>query len=290
VSLGSALLMAHVPVEATGSTAPATVLISVELEHADYRAKLGDPSCQSACLTLTNAIADSIVETLRSTFKYVTWSRTGPANDTVSISWITDREREEELGVDLKFTVMSATSTDGPRTFSLDFEDYRERDKRNLRPAGWTPTAMAIEWVTRLTQLLLRNPNLGQNIFTELPLDASVKFGATPPASITVSYASIGRNPDGAAPTFRVRAKVVDTVMQTSSPAMISLDACVTRTDSLGYSCGVPKVKYPSTDVTNDAPSLVRRATITVKSIHVNELVLPSVDSVAASTPTPPPS
>ena len=285
-SLTGVMLMEHTPPNAPPSSAPTTVLYAVQLDHPEYRSKLGDPGCQVACQALTNSIADAVGVMLRTNFKHVAWSRTGNAGYTVVFNWIRDTEREEVLGTDLQLSVLTSPGTP-PTTFSLDFEDYRESQPRDVR-AGWTPAALTAEWIPRLSQLL-RNPDLRQNVFTELPLDASVTFGTTPNASIIVSYASIGRSPDGATPTFRVRSVIRDALMGTESPATITLDQCIKRGDGSGYSCRVPFVKYPGADVIDQqAAALVARSTVTVQSIHVNELLIPSSDSAAASAPRPP--
>jgi hypothetical protein len=283
-SLAAAVLMKHAPPNVPATAAPRTVLYAVQLDHPEYRSKLGDPACQVACQTLTNTIADAVGEILRSNFKHVRWSRSGAANYSIVFSWIRDTDRDETLGTDLQFSVLSSQGQT-LRTVSLDFEDYRESQPRDLR-SGWTPAAMAAEWMPVLSGLL-RKPDLRQNVFTELPLDATVTFGTTPPASITVSYASIGRSRNGATPTFRVRAMIDDALMNTNAEATITLDQCIPRGDSGGYSCQVSSVRYISATAPDPGP-LVARSTIAVQSIHVNELLIPSADSTAASAPRPP--
>ena len=226
---------------------PTPVVLRVSVDAGIYRRMLGDSTCTAQCLTLQQAVRDSLRERLRTAFHFIDWSTEGEARDTIDVRWV---ERDVANPPPLVPDVQMRLGVRGPEQekkdadYPLLFETF---DKISDRPpTGWRPESLQREWVARVDTIFRTNAEVFASVFGRIAI-ASEPPPVTPhdllSADVKVPASDLGAS-ETSQLEFQLEAEVSDSVRGTRAPARMKLLNCQTRRAAPGFNCQIKELRY----------------------------------------------
>jgi hypothetical protein len=264
-------------------------VLRVSVDAGIYRRMLGDSTCTSQCLTLQQAVRDSLRERLRTSIPFIDWSQGGNARDTIELRWV---EREVANPPPLVPDVQIRLGVRGPEQekkgadYPLLFETF---DKISDRPpTGWRPDFLQREWVDRVETILRKNPEAFARVFGRIAI-ASQPPPVTPQTrqsvNVNVRESDLGAS-DRSELEFQLEAEVSDSVRGTEAPARLTLLNCQTRRGAPGFNCQIGDLQYfsqPRAVSGAELRELLERVTYKPRRLLVRKLQSSTDDVIAPS-------